>query len=288
MMRNFPAASLAALVILAGATAGYSQTPAIAAGGILNGASFDTTGKPVAPGSIVAIFGTNLASGNASGSSVPLSVSLANVSVTFNGAKAPIYFVSAGQINVQVPWEVLPLTPPTSSGTAQVVVTNTAGTSAAQTVALAPAAPGIFQLPRADGTLQAIAYGNVDGIIAAPAGSIAGLTTHPAKINDPNTLVILATGLGPVDSTVANGDVPTVVTSNTLTKPVVTVGQMPAQVVFSGLVGRDSSGKALGFVGVYQINIIIAPGTPTGDSVPVQISMNGITSPNTFMIAVSQ
>jgi uncharacterized protein (TIGR03437 family) len=53
------------------------------------------------------------------------------------------------------------------------------------------------------------------------------------------------------------------------------------------MVGRDTSGKALGFVGVYQINIIIAPGTPTGDAVPLQIQMNGVTSTNKATIAVS-
>jgi uncharacterized protein (TIGR03437 family) len=158
---------------------------------------------------------------------------------------------------------------------------------------MAPAAPGIFAITLANGAVvgsglgQAIAYGNSDGVIAAPAGAITGLPTHPAKINDPSTLVLLATGLGAVDSTPKSGDVPSVITANTLTKPTVLVGNVPAQVVFSGLVGRDNTGKAFGFVGVYQINIVIAPGTPTGDAVPVQIQMNGITTTNKVTIAVS-
>jgi uncharacterized protein (TIGR03437 family) len=54
------------------------------------------------------------------------------------------------------------------------------------------------------------------------------------------------------------------------------------------MVGRDSTGKAFGFVGVYQINVVIQPGTPTGDAVPVQIQMgSGTPSTNKVTIAVS-
>src|SRR6266567_6500649 len=175
----------------------------------------------------------------------------------------------------------LPLLPPGTSGTMQVpvVVTRNGGASAPINVKVGPAAPGIFTFQFGIG--QAVAYGNVDGAIAAP-GTATGLpaTAHPAKIGDPQTLVILATGLGPVDSTVADGDVPQVAIANTLTTPTVLVGNVPARVVFSGLVGRDAGGKVLGFVGVYQLNIVIQPGTPTGDAIPLQISMNGITSPS--------
>ena len=130
------------------------------------------------------------------------------------------------------------------------------------------------------GVGQAIAYGNLDGQIAAPAGAITGLTTHPAKIGDPNTLAILATGLGPVDPPVQTGhDANDGQLHTTPTPPVVMVGGVPAQVVFSGMSPQ--------FVGVYQLNIIIAAGTPTGDAVPLQIQMNGITTTDQVTIAVT-
>ncbi len=106
-----------------------------------------------------------------------------------------------------------------------------------------------------------------------PQAPLAGWTTHAAKIiNDPSTPVILATGLGAVDTTVNDGDVPSVITSNTLaTAPTVMVGGVPRKWFSSGMVGRDNTGKAFGFVGVYQLNVrIIAPGTPTGNAVPLQ------------------
>ncbi len=274
------------LLIVAAASA---QTPAIDNQGIYNSASF-AKGQAVAPGSLVSIFGSNFASDNTSAQSVPLSTSLANVTVTFNNVAAPIAGVfhssASDQINLEVPWNVLPTLPPGSSGTAQVVVTRGGVASQPQNVSITAAAPGIFAVTLSGGNVvgtgvgQAIAYGNLDGQIAAPPGVITGLTTHPAKIGDPNTLAILATGLGPVSPAVQDGNnANDGQLHNTTMTPTVTVGGVPAQVVFSGLSPQ--------FVGVYQLNIIVAPGTPTGDAIPLQIQMNGITSTDKVTIAVS-
>jgi uncharacterized protein (TIGR03437 family) len=57
------------------------------------------------------------------------------------------------------------------------------------------------------------------------------------------------------------------------------VGGVEAQLVFSGMQPQ--------FPGVYQINIILAPGTPTGNAVPLQFVMNGITTTDQVTIAVT-
>jgi uncharacterized protein (TIGR03437 family) len=261
--------SISTLAIFSLSLAAYAQsTPSVASGGVLNGASF-ATGQPVAPGSLVSIFGTNLASTSSAATSVPLSTSLGGVKVTFNNIAAPLNYVSGGQINAQMPFEL------TGSSTAQVVVTNNGAVSAPQSLQVASIAPGIFAL----GGGQAVAYGNTDYQFAAPAGSIPGLTTHPAKIGDPQTLVILATGLGPVMPPIADGVGDPTTIHNTTTSPVVMVGGVQAQVVFSGILP--------GFPGVYQVNIIIQSGTPTGNAIPLQIQMGGITTSNSTTIAVS-
>ena len=51
-------------VVLLGAGRGLAQVPSVTSGGVVNGASF-TAGVPVAPGSIISIFGSNLATGTA-------------------------------------------------------------------------------------------------------------------------------------------------------------------------------------------------------------------------------
>jgi len=267
--------TLAALSIAA-----HAQSPSVASGGVLNAASF-TRGQAVTAGSLVSIFGTNLASSLAAADTIPLSTTLGNVSVTFNNIPAPLLFVNhdaanGDQINAQMPWNVLPSGQ--SSGNVNVVVTRQGQASAPASVSIGAVSPGIFSVNFGSG--NAIAYGNSDGIIAAAAGAIPGLTTKPAKINDPTTLVILATGLGPVDNPPTTG-----AAANDgqlhkcLTPPQVLVGNVAADVVFAGLTPQ--------FVGVYQINIVIKPGTPTGDKVPIQIVQGGITTSNQVTIAVS-
>ena len=92
--------------------------------------------------------------------------------------------------------------------------------------------------------------------------------------------MILATGLGPVNPPVQTGnDVTDGQLHQCATLPVVMVGGVQAQVVFAGMTPQ--------FVGVYQLNIVIQPGTPTGNAVPLQIQMNGITTTNLVTIAVS-
>ncbi len=260
-----------AAILLIGAGAIFAQSPVVAQGGVLNGASF-VKGQAVAPGSLISIFGTNLASTNAVAGSIPLSTSLSNVTVTIGGVQAPLYGVfhdpvNGDQINAQLPWEV-------SGNSTSLVVKNGSQSSTPVNVALGPS-PGIF----ASGS-QAIAYGHSDGQLAAPAGALPPLVTHPAKINDPNTLEILATGLGAVNPPVQTGNNALDNQLHTcVTTPVVTVGGVPAQVVFAGMSPQ--------FVGVYQLNIIIAPGTPTGNAVPLQIQMGNVTTPNNITIAVS-
>jgi uncharacterized protein (TIGR03437 family) len=90
----------------------FGQTPVIAPGGIVNGATFAP--GAIAPGSIASIFGSNLASTLAQASTIPLSTALADVTVTINGQPAPLYFVSpdqpgkpgTAQINIQIPYNV--------------------------------------------------------------------------------------------------------------------------------------------------------------------------------------
>src|SRR5512132_3639305 len=129
---------LLAVLILSSAL--YAQTPSVAAGGVLNGASFDRN-MPVTPGALISIFGSNLAATTATADSIPLSTVLGGVNVKVNGVDAPLagVFPSANgdQINAQLPWDV-------QSGAAQVVVTRNGVASAPQSFQVAPFSPGIF------------------------------------------------------------------------------------------------------------------------------------------------
>ena len=71
---------------------------------VVNAASYDAG---VAPGSIISIFGTGLASQTAQAANVPLPTSLGGTSVAIRGnGNVPLYFVSPTQINAVVPFQI--------------------------------------------------------------------------------------------------------------------------------------------------------------------------------------
>jgi uncharacterized protein (TIGR03437 family) len=263
---------LSTTLVLLCLTAGFAlaQTSAsINPGGIVNTAGSPSNGA-IAPGALVSIFGSNLAAGMTLANSVPLSTSLGNVSVTIGGVAAPIQFVSPNQVNVQAPWSVAISG---SAGPAQVVVTSTDTGSANGTVTVAASAPAIYNIGG-----QAIAV-NTDGTLAAPANSIPGIPTRPAIVGDAKGLILFVTGLGPVDTPIADGANSSDVTRNTLTPLTVVVGGVAATVTYSGLSPQ--------FVGVNQINFTLPAGTPTGSAVPVQIQVSGAVNSNLATIAVA-
>src|SRR5260370_18565115 len=85
--------------------------PTISQGGIVNAASFEA-GKAVAPGSYISIFGSALSDSTdfATTSILPLVIDFASVSFDVPSAKISVpgrlIFVSPGQVNVQVAWEL--------------------------------------------------------------------------------------------------------------------------------------------------------------------------------------
>jgi uncharacterized protein (TIGR03437 family) len=262
---------LAALLPLTLVSA-IAQTPSITPGGVVNSVTY-AQGQPVSQGSLVAIFGSQLAAATAVAATIPLATALSSVAVTFDGIAAPISFVSSGQVNVQVPWEVLG----GGNGTSQVVVTNNGQKSNPQAVSIGGASPGVYAT--ADG--HAIAIDAQDpnsqryGAIAAPPGSIPGLTTFPAQVGD--LLIVYATGLGAVDNPATTGNNSVDKLRTAVNPPTVLIGGAKANVAFAGLAPQ--------YVGVYQLNVFVPQVSP-GNSVPIQIQLGGITSPVTTNIAV--
>jgi uncharacterized protein (TIGR03437 family) len=124
-----------------------STTPSVPASGVTDGAGF--SGR-IAGGGIGSVFGTNLAEATTAASSLPLPTTLGDVTLKMNEISAPLFLVSPGQINFQVPWELL------SSPTATLTVTTPSGTSSSITVSLSSAAPGIFTIKTANSPTQGV------------------------------------------------------------------------------------------------------------------------------------
>ena len=239
--------------------------PTLPANSVVNGASFRPATEPdsaIAPGAIVAIFGADLASDTQVATVVPLPTTLGDTRVTFNDIPAPPFFVSGRQINAQVPFELM-------AGTGSVTVQVTRGTesSEAQPIAIAAVSPGIFTLNQ-----QGIGPGAI-----LHAGDFQPVNdSAPAQPGE--FILIFCTGLGSVQPEVPSGDVaPTVEPlARTVTLPMVNIAGIAADVTFSGL--------APGFVGLYQVNVQVPAGVPSGTQ-EVEIIIDGVPS-NTVTIAV--
>jgi uncharacterized protein (TIGR03437 family) len=239
--------------------------PAITTAGVVNAAS--STG-PIAPGSYVSIYGTNLVDTdyliNPSGdgptlttaNDLPLVIDGTTVSfdVPSAGISVPGYltFVGPLQVNVQVPWELAGQ----SSVQMKVTVDDNYLFGNVVTVPVAQYTPSFFV---GAGTIAA-----QDAITGAQI-----LASNPAHAGE--ILALYANGLGPVTNAPASG-APAPGGTNlaaTTTQPVVMIGGQQAQVAFSGL--------APGFPGLYQINATVPSGL-TGNQ-QVTVSIGGQTSP---------
>ena len=112
--------------------------------------------------------------------------------------------------------------------------------------------------------------------LAAPAGAFPG--SQPVQSGQ--YISIYASGLGPVTNTPADGaPAPTAPPFATMTlTPTVTIGGVQAPVI-------QYMGLAPGLVGLYQLNVQVPPGVPSGNAVQVVIAIAGSTS-NAVTIAV--
>ena len=239
----------------------YSRTaPAISAAGVVNAASYQ---QPIAPGSYITIFGTGLydpdlsATGNAlevnSQPRLPLVIDYTAVSFDVPGASPPIslpgrlYFISGGQIGLQVPWELK------GQASAQVKVSINYSAGNVVTIPLSAYSPALFAV----------------GTNAAATNDKGVITLANPAVRD-SVITLYGNGLGPVDNTPPTGEpTPLSPLARTTTIPVVRIGGVDAEVFFSGL--------APGAIGLYQINVRVPLGITAG-SQPVVVNIGAASS----------
>lgn len=237
-------AANATTIYVVGANGTILKQGAAAPAALASVSAASYSGATLAPESIAVAFGANLSATTAIASTQPLPTELAGVSVKVRDSagverNAPLFFVSPGQINYQVPEGSAP-------GAATVAVVNNGGTVIAQgNVALARLAPGLFAanangqgVPagvvlriRANGTQVYEPLAQFDAVqnrwVAVPIDL--GLTT------DQVFLVLYGTGLR---------------NRNALTSVAAKLGGADAEAIYAG--------AAPGFVGVDQLNLRVA------------------------------
>jgi uncharacterized protein (TIGR03437 family) len=178
--------------------------------------------------------------------------SLAGTRVLFDGAAAPVIYVSPGQVSAIVPYSVA------NRVSTRITVEHNGLRSTTHEVAVIGSAPGIFSI---GGTSQG-AILNQDGTVngpqsPAPAGSVVS---------------IFATGEGLLNPPVVEGGLASAQILNRPVLPVsVQIGGVDAQVQYAGV--------APGLlIGVLQVNARIPDAAPGGTAVQVVLSVGSARS----------
>jgi uncharacterized protein (TIGR03437 family) len=243
--------------------------PLISYQGVVDNGTFNPD-DPVSPGDIVVVKGEQLADGPLTlGSAPPLSTTVGNARVLVNGQPAPLYYSSYGQLAFQMPQE-------TQLGTAIVQVDRGGSLSNKASVQVAARAGKLLKI-----TVNGVDYGaiyNQDYSIPMPAGIIPGVSTRPAKAGE--ALTLYAIGLGPTSPVVPTG-------AAAPSQPLAQLTEIPDVLFGSGIapiaVTPLFAGYSPGSAGLYQVNVVIPDGLPSG---PVEVRLAFKDSPlsNTVIV----
>jgi uncharacterized protein (TIGR03437 family) len=222
--------------------------PFVDKGGVKNAAG-DTPEQLVAPGSVISIVGVNLAAGEEHGPDSPLKQSLAGVSVRAAGMLIPLFFVSPGQINAQLPFEI-------AEGPQSLTIAVPGKQDLKVDFTASRNAPGLFSIPGGD-TAYAMAS-HADG----------SSVTLDSPADKGETITIFGTGFGPYVGTAPDGFALPVGPNFLLADPVkLLVGDAEVPVSYAGAADMK--------VGVNAVSFTIDDSMPAASNVAVKVSING-------------
>jgi uncharacterized protein (TIGR03437 family) len=225
---------------------------------VVNAADFTAA---VAPGSLISLFGENLSPVNLASAEMPLPTALGDSCLTVNGALAPILFVSATQVNAQLPYYL--------DGNVTLVLHTPGGVSDNFAISMTETAPGVFQAPIEGTSLVTPAVVRLENNL---------LATPSNPVHQGDTIVIYATGLGQtVPAVNAGAAAPLDPLAASAVTPQVLLGGVSLPMLWAGLTP--------GFAGLYQINAQVPWFVPTGASVEMDI-IQGSSSTSLFLRVV--
>ena len=93
--------------LIGGVNPNQNPTPVLFKNGIGNN-SYPVIGAALAPGTVSLVFGSGLASQTASPGVVPLVTNFNGTDMLVGGVDAPLYYLSDGQLDIEIPFELAP------------------------------------------------------------------------------------------------------------------------------------------------------------------------------------
>ena len=159
-------------------TAVLEAIPEISQAGVRNGAG-ETPIKAVAPGSVISIYGANLAPNMEVGPANPLTQTLSSVTVHVAGHILPLFFVAPEQINAQLPYD-LPL------DVHMLTIKSKGMPDVSTTFEATRNAPGLLTMQQENRVVAVVTRANDDPAVNAD---------NPVKSGD--VIDVFGTGFGP-------------------------------------------------------------------------------------------
>jgi uncharacterized protein (TIGR03437 family) len=242
-------------VLRIGSVAANSIPPPVQApGGTVNNLN-PVLGGALAPGTVTSVYGSGLASVSTGTGKAPLPTTFSGTQVLVDGNAVPLYSVSPGQVNIELPLELA-----TNQKHSVLAFFNNVP-AIPDSITIAPATPAVL----ASG--GAVFAQRPDASFVSAAA--------PAKPGE--ALVLYLVGMGATTPPVATGQgSPTSPLANVSLVPTVTLNGESATPFFTGLTP--------GFVGLYQMNIIVPTDAPSG-ALNLTITQGNISAnPTTLLV----
>ena len=252
-------AANSALTIPVQLTVAAAGPPLAYYGGAVNNGTFSPD-DGLSQGDIVALFGQQFTSGAVQlAGAVPLPNTLGTTQVLFNGQPVPLYYLSSGQIDFEIPSDA-----PTGTATLQVVNNGQKGNIISLDI--------LQRAPVID------TGGGTYAVAQNAQGAPTGIPGSPAHAGD--VVVVYMFGLGPTSPSVPSG-------TAAPSAPGLANVNAPVNVCFGSLnpfgppancVAAQFAGLTPGLVALYQVNFQIPQNVSAGNSVPFFVTAGDSTS----------
>ena len=250
-------------------------TPSISAGGVVLATATPLVSR-ISPNALISVFGQGFAPPGTLATDPTLNpagrvaVNLAATCLQIGGKRAPLFVVTPGQINAQVPHDLAP-------GEAALTVIRGCGTaneqrSAAASATVAAVSPAFFNFvsnPNGRNPVVAL-HGGGPGFVGTP-GLLPGVEFTPAAPGEVVTLY--GTGFGATEPALETGEIAAGAAdlANAVSFTFGGIAVPPADILYKG--------AAPGLAGVYQFALRLPSNLPAGNA-DVVATVNGVPTPS--------